>query len=352
MKFSGKIVFSSGARLDFDIWSLNLDTATLQQLTCGEHLNDHPRWSPDGRSIVWVSTGEDSIPSLWTMDHNGENQKRLTTDVFCQSPTFSHDGREVIFVSNSGDRNDLDICAYDVGTGATRVVCSFPGIQSTPAVSPDGTKILFATFATDPNGGLSTRDTDIVVYDLRTQATTVLASHPAKDYGAVFSPQGDRIAFVSHRNSRSEDEYRQAYSDYKDTIINGSNAEARAAMVRMRSFEADGDIFVMNADGSDIRQLTHDSRSDRSICWSPCGGYLMYTSAPRNENDQERLSVIDSHSGGKIHFDYSRDAFEREVGAIQLLNNSFLQKLTPDCLERLIVGAGFFGEERDPHWTA
>jgi Tol biopolymer transport system component len=181
---------------------------------------------------------------------------------------------------------------------------------------------------------------------------TVLAHHPAKDYGAVYSPQGDRIAFVSHRNNRSAEEYNQMFLDYKDAIINGSNAEARAAMVRMRNFEDDGDIFVMNADGSEIVQLTHDSRSDKGICWSPCGSYLMYTSAARNDNDQERLHVLDSYSGKKIHFDYCREAFEREIGARQALNQSIFQQMTPDFIERLFTDGGFFGEERDPHWTA
>lgn len=352
MKLSGKIVFGSGARLDYDIWSLDLDNATLHQLTAGEHLNDHPRWSPDGKSIVWVSTQEDLIPSLWVMDHDGGNQKRLTTDVYCQTPSFSHDGREIIFVSNGNNRNDLDVCAYDLSSGATRAVCSLPGIQSTPSVSADGRKLLFTTPSKDSNGDLSTRDTDIVAYDLLSGSMTVLAHHPAKDYGAVYSPQGDRIAFVSHRNNRSAEEYHQMFLDYKEAIVNGSNAEARAAMVRMRNFEDDGDIFVMNADGSDVRQLTHNSRSDRGVCWSPCGNYLMYSSAARNENDRERLHLLDSHSGKQLPFDYCREAFEREIGARQALNRTLFQQMTPDFIERLFVDGGFFGEERDPHWTA
>jgi TolB protein len=350
MKLSGRIVFSSGIGSDFDIWVLNLNTSSLQQMTVGAHLNDHPRWSPDGKSIVWVSTRDDMIPSLWIMDHEGGTQTRLTTDVYCASPCFSHDGREIIFVSNDGNANDLDICAYDIHSGTTRMVCSHPGIQSSPSVSPDGTKILFSTPGETETGQACSRDTNIVAYDLRLQTLTILAQHPAKEYGAVYSHQGDRIAFVSHRNQRSEAEYLQVYHDYRDAVINGSNAEARRAMVRMRSFEDDGDIFVMNADGSDIKQLTHDSRSDRGICWSPCGNFILYTSAPRNESDSERFRLIDSRSGKSILFDYDRAAFEREIGADALLNRTFLQRITPDFWERLFLDGALLGEERHPHW--
>jgi Tol biopolymer transport system component len=180
----------------------------------------------------------------------------------------------------------------------------------------------------------------------------VLASHPAKDYGPVYSPSGDRIAFISHRKARSAEEILNAYREYHEILTHGSNSEGRAAMQRMKNFESDGDIFVANADGSDVRQLTHDSAMDKSLCWSPCGDYLMYTAAPRSDTGGERLKIINSSTGEAIPFRYDRRAFEAEVQSERLLNQTIFQKLIPDALERLFLDHSFFGEERNPHWKA
>ena len=40
---------------------------------------ESPRWSPDGKLVLWVST-RDKNPDLYTVDADGKNEKRLTTD--------------------------------------------------------------------------------------------------------------------------------------------------------------------------------------------------------------------------------------------------------------------------------
>jgi Tol biopolymer transport system component len=122
-------------------------------------------------------------------------------------------------------------------------------------------------------------------------------------------------------------------------------------MKKMKGFEGDGYVFVMDADGGNLNQLTDDSRADNGVCWSPCGKYLMYTSAPKSNHQTERLKVIDAQSGEKISFHYDRSALEQEIGSLQMLNSSIFQMLVPDFIERGFVDASFWGEERRPHWT-
>lgn len=45
MDLKGKIVFSSGISVNFDIWCLDLESGSLLQLTHGDSVNDFPRWS-------------------------------------------------------------------------------------------------------------------------------------------------------------------------------------------------------------------------------------------------------------------------------------------------------------------
>ncbi len=55
MDLQGKVVFSSGKTGEHDIWTLDLANSYLDQLTSGSHWNDCPKWSPDGKKIIFVS---------------------------------------------------------------------------------------------------------------------------------------------------------------------------------------------------------------------------------------------------------------------------------------------------------
>lgn len=345
---SGTIVFSSGAGLDFDIWTLCISTGELTQLTRDGNINDSPRWSPDGHSIVYLSTQEDSISSLWLMDEDGRNKCRLTTDLFCQHPSWSPDGREILFIGNPGDGKEMNVCSVPVTGGSPRVIFSLEGLEQSPCWAPDGSRILFS--AKRGATGANSRDTEIMVFDCSLSQVATLFSHPAKDYGPVYSPTGDRIAFISHRTENDEEEYARAFKEYREILTHGSNQEARAAMRRMQSFEGDGDIFVANSDGSNLQRLTDDSFMDRGLTWSPCGRYLLYTSSSQPGDGTERLKIIDASTGVRIPFSYDRTALEADLDGERFFNRSFVQKLVPDVIERLLLNRYFMGEERNPHW--
>src|SRR5438105_15960937 len=108
MSLTGKIVFASGRATDFDIWSLELATGKLLQLTSGDHFNEYPRWSPDGGRIVFISAQEDLIPSVWVMDAEGGNRRKHTEKIHCQYPSWSPDGRKIVFTANALDPNARD----------------------------------------------------------------------------------------------------------------------------------------------------------------------------------------------------------------------------------------------------
>ena len=119
----------------------------------------------------------------------------------------------------------------------------------------------------------------------------------------------------------------------------------------MKAFQDDGDVYVANRDGTHLVQLTDDHRADRSLCWSPCGNFLMYTSTELDNPNTDRLCVINANSGEPVPFSYDRGPLEREIGANQALNQGLYARLTPDILERLFVESSFWGAERHPDWT-
>ena len=70
MEIKGKVVFSSGKAGDYDIWVLDLVSQRLSQLTSGPYCNECPRWSPDGKEIVYISN-KTGTPEIWVMDETG-----------------------------------------------------------------------------------------------------------------------------------------------------------------------------------------------------------------------------------------------------------------------------------------
>jgi len=147
MTLSGKVVFSSGKTGDFDIWTLNLVTKELEQLTTGTYWNDQPKWSPDGKEIVFVTNRIDGIPELWLMNEFGGDQRPLTeSGKFHSSPVWSPDGKTIAFSANYNNSDEIEIWSKKSdGSGNVELVFQSPGMETDLTWSPDGSKILFSS---------------------------------------------------------------------------------------------------------------------------------------------------------------------------------------------------------------
>jgi Tol biopolymer transport system component len=353
MSINGKIVFASGRSTDFDIWTLDCSDLSLSQLTTGEHLNDHPVWSPDGKQIAFISTREDFIPSLWLMNSDGSSQKALTSNIFCKDPSWAPDGSQIYFTANADNPDEIQVCTYDLAEGTQRVLFEREGVESNPHASPDGKKIVFCAMPEDEEKRFTNPNTEIWEYNIATQNEKRLTTHGARDYCPVYSPDGSQIAFVSHRNGRAEKDYLEELSKIQSAINSDDLASIDEGIAKIRALAQDSDIHIMNADGSNVRQLTHNSGADVGLRWSPCGKYLVFSCSSLSSPQAERLKIIDAESGAELPLKYDRSLLASEVGADPktYLNASFFAKLVPDFIEKQFVDPSFWGEERNPDWT-
>ncbi len=89
----------AGNRSSSDIWLISTAGGTPRQLTTTDKKDRHPRWSPDGRKILFVSNrgGDDQ---LWVIDiHGGEARQFTHISTEADNGIWSPDGRTIAFTS-------------------------------------------------------------------------------------------------------------------------------------------------------------------------------------------------------------------------------------------------------------
>src|SRR6185437_5444989 len=222
-----------------------------------------PDISPDGKFVAFSYLGD-----IWVVETIGGTARAVTSHpAHDLAPVFSPDGRKIAFSSNRHGSYDVYVVPVQGGhptrltfDSATDQVCGW---------TPDGKQILFA----------STRGTSFPVgYELFTvpvQGGPSRRITAAEGKEGVFSPTGDRLAYVRGPGTWYRKGYRGSSND---------------------------DIWLCNADGGNNRRVTAFNGQDNSPMWSADGKTLFYVSeihgTPANIV-RLFLSSTDPSSGGK-----------------------------------------------------
>ena len=162
-----KIIYTSMASGDLDLWTMNLDGNGKKQITTTEGYDGGAVFSHDGKKIVWRANHPDSEEKLksyrqllsenlttpmkmelWVSDADGSHAKEIT-NYGCASfaPTFTPDDKKILFSSNKHkcDSSDFDLYMVNLdGSGLERVT-DYAAFTSFPEFSPDGKKLVFAS---------------------------------------------------------------------------------------------------------------------------------------------------------------------------------------------------------------
>jgi TolB protein len=155
---------------------------------------ESPRWSPDGKLVLWVST-RGKNPDLYTVDADGKKEKRLTGDpAYDLHPAWSPDGKTIAFTSARSGRQKLFLMNAD-GTG-TKQLTSGDHLDAWPAWRPDGKKIAFVSNRTG--------NYDIWLMNADGSNLVNLTDHAAQDTSPAWSPDGKKLSFISTRHGGSD----------------------------------------------------------------------------------------------------------------------------------------------------
>lgn len=192
-----KIVFYN--HLNDTTWSLfvmNSDGSEVRRLTDMSSVWDgSPRWSPDGRKIIFGRTYnlQDYHSEIWITNSDGENEHRVNS-ILGNGPDWSKDGEKILFHSAIGSFSEI----FEVNIDGSNIkqITNLRSEAYWPKWSPDNLKIVFQ----------SNKDNDFEIYVINSDGSNVrqLTHNDVDEAEADWSPDGKKIVFASMRDGNFE----------------------------------------------------------------------------------------------------------------------------------------------------
>lgn len=260
--------------LDSNLWIVSLDSGESTQLTFAPRRDWHPRFSPDGRELAFLSD-RDGSPALWKIRVGaGEAQPPFRVEGAIEAFEWLPDGSGWIFTMEDPeaesdvvevDRQFRFARLYRIRSGETlpELLLDEDVHVGSFDVAPDGT---WAALSVQPTPSVPDErlHSDLVALDLVTLERRALVVRPGLDIDPAVSPDSARVAFVS------------------------MNGEA--------DWIGNYGVSVVSRDGVDLVDLSLDldARAGGPLRWSTDGA-VVYTRAL--EGMARRVFAVDAAAG-------------------------------------------------------
>ena len=181
-------VHPDGSKIIFDLmgdlYTIPITGGKATQITKGIAYDNHPRYSPDGKSIIFISD-RNGAENLWIFDGKTKDSIALTDEKNQNFPSacFTPDGEYIVY--SKGRRNIKLYMVHRKGGGGTAIIDQPISLKIIdPAVSPDGKVVYFSKRTSAWNYNAMLPQYSIGMYDFKTGKMTTIASR----YGSAFTP--------------------------------------------------------------------------------------------------------------------------------------------------------------------
>ncbi len=277
----------------------------VRQLTSGGE-NAEAYWAFDGSALIYQARKPGAgCDQIYVMDNleTGESRMVSTGDGRTTCSYFYPSGDQILYSSTHlADPacppvpdfsqgyvwpiyKSYDIFAADADGSNLRRLTETDGYDAEATFSPVGDRIVFT----------SMRDGDLELYSMAPDGSDVqrLTNRIGYDGGAFYSPDGSQIVWRAHYPEPGPEQ-----DDYLRLLEQGL----------LRPGELD--IYVMDADGSNVRQVTHLGGANFAPYWHPDGKRILFSSNHEDPNGREfEIYMIGADGTGLTRITHS-EAFD------------------------------------------
>ena len=186
-----------------DLYTMSISGGKADTLTRGMAYDVHPRYSPDGKSIVFISdrSGADNV---WTMDLSTKETKQITKDEnqYFPSAEWTTDGKYIL--ASKGRRNHKLYMYHKDGGGGVNLVKNPTALKVIdPAVTPDGRYVYFSRRFGAWNYNAQLPQYQIGYYDFENGETSTVTSRYGSAFTPTFSPDGKYMVYGSRYEDKT-----------------------------------------------------------------------------------------------------------------------------------------------------
>ena len=227
------------------IWMVATSGGEAIPLTAESVSSSHPRWSPDGKYLAFLSEREEGKKQVWLLNRSGGEAQQLTDAIQDVSDfAWSPSGDRLVLVLQDPTPDELEAAHH-------KEADKDADDKPKPKPKPRPWVIDRLHFKDDEIGYLDRRRTHLYVFNLGDRKMTQITSGDYDDTAPAWSPDGRSIAFVSNRSADPD-----------------------------RNFN--DNIWVAAADntnqGKNLVRVTTGPGTDGAPAWSPDGKWIAFTS--------------------------------------------------------------------------
>jgi len=241
-------------------------------MTLENETSTHPRWSPDGKYLAFLSGRNDGKTQVYLLNHQegGESQKITDTVQDVEDFAWAPDSKRMVLVLRDPKPEEIEEAKEK-----SKDEAGGEGTESKKSKTPRPIVVDRYLFKIDEVGYLDRRRTHLYVFDIATKKMTQVTSGDFDDESPAWSPDGKWLAFSSKRTLPDPD----------------------------RNY--DSNIFVVAADNTDKgehpTQVTTNPGSDAQPAWSPDGKWITYVTQldPKLLEYSTRFVAVSPAMGGE-----------------------------------------------------
>ena len=229
------------------IWMTRAAGGDPIALTVEGTSSSHPRWSPDGKYLAFLSARDQGKTQVWLLNRQGGEAQKLTdTPQDVEDFDWAPESKRLVLVLRDPKPEELE-------AAKTKSKSENDGTEKDKkAKTPKPWVVDRLQFKQDTIGYLDRRRTHLYVFDVAAKSLVQITSGDFDDDEPAWSPDGTRIAFTSNRSMPDPD----------------------------RTY--DSNIWVVAADNRDkgarLVQVTLNPGEDHDAAWSPDGQWIAHSS--------------------------------------------------------------------------